>query len=74
MTISEMNSPVTENISRITNEKGIKQRYIAEKIRIPEKAYSDMLNGRMLIKPFQIPAIADALGVTPNDIFGVTSG
>lgn len=71
MTIAEMNSPVAENITKISNEKGLKQYFIAEKSGINWKTYSDMLNGRCIIKPFQIYAIADALGVTVNEVFGL---
>nr|DAH53147.1 MAG TPA: structural protein [Caudoviricetes sp.] len=30
-----------------------------------------MLNGRRLIKLCDVVAIAEALGVTPNDLFGI---
>ena len=73
MTIAEMNSPVAENIEKICNEKGFRQGFIAEKAGIQPKRYSDMINGRCIIKPFQIWKIANALDVTVNDIFGLTN-
>lgn len=37
---------VEGNLRRIIDEKGIKQRHLAEKAGIPEKTLSAMLNGR----------------------------
>lgn len=69
MSIAELNSPVVENIDSITNSKGLKQCFIAEKIGVTERVYSDMMNGRTIIRPAHIAAIAEALGVSVNDLF-----
>ena len=69
MTVEELNNPVVSNIENISKEKGLKQGFIAEKAEIPEKTFSDMLNGRCIIKACHIPKLAKALGVTPNELF-----
>ena len=58
-------------IKKIINEKGLKQKSVAEKAGIPEKKFSSMLTGKATIKACYIPVIAKALDVTPNDLFGV---
>ena len=61
---------VAENIKAIIAVKGFKQKSVAEKAKIPEKKFCDMLNGRATIKACHVPAIALALAVTPNELLG----
>lgn len=63
------NETVSPNIKRILKEQGIKQYVIAEKSKIPFKKFSDMLNGRAIMKADDLPQIAKALGVTVNELF-----
>lgn len=56
-------------ISAIINEKGLKQCAVAERAGIKQKAFSDMLNGRRIIKVVDIINISRALGIEPGDIF-----
>lgn len=44
---------VEGNLRRIIDEKGIKQRHLAEKAGIPEKTLSAMLNGRREIHHYE---------------------
>ena len=67
--ISYMNASVPKCILRIINEKGMKQCAVAERVGVSKQMFSDMLNGRRLIKPSDIVAISKALDVTPNDLF-----
>ena len=53
------------------NEKGIKQKSLAQKADIPEKTLSAMLNGRREIHHNEIISICNALSITPNDLYGV---
>ena len=62
---------LTNRIRAIINERGLKQKFIAEHMGISPKKLSDMLNGRIRIYPDDIFKICSALGVTPNDIYGV---
>ena len=70
MTIVECNRPVAENISSIIRRKGLKQVYIAEKAGFEKQQFNDMLNGRKIIKPCDALKIAEALGVTMNEMYG----
>jgi len=62
---------ITGNIRKILNSKGFKNKSVAERAGIGEKAFSDMLNGRRTIKADDILKIANALYVEPNALFGV---
>ena len=63
-------SVVSENIKRIMSEKGLKQKAVAEWCGYPEKVFSAMLCDRKKIyADNNITTIANALGVTPNDLF-----
>lgn len=69
MNIATLNHPVAENITRIIEERGFKQRCIAEKAGYSVQAFSDMLNGRKIIKISDVPIIAKALETTVNDLY-----
>lgn len=73
MTIRECNDPVARNIVRIIDGQGVKQRVIANRANFTSQAMNDMLNGRRIIKPRDIPLIVEALGVTPNELFEIGS-
>lgn len=61
---------ITANIKELIKASGLKQKAVAEKSGFGEKEFSHMMNGRKEIKAEYIPAIASALGVTPNEIYG----
>lgn len=69
MTISEANTPLSRGIQIIIAKKGFKNLYIAQKAGFTSQEFSDMLNGRRLIKACDVPKIADALGVEAGDIY-----
>ena len=50
---------------------GLKHKKVAEKAGYKEKVFSDMLNGRKKMDAIDIFRISQALGVTPNDLFGI---
>lgn len=58
-----------QNIKKIIEEKGLKQCAIASKAGFSEQEFSNMLNGRKIIKAEDVVAIAGALEVTPNELF-----
>ena len=70
MSVKERNANVPENIKRIVSEKGLKYSAVAGWAGITPVAFSNMLNGHRIIYAYDLVAIADALGVTPNDLFG----
>lgn len=63
---------VEGNLRRIIDERGIKQRHLAEKTGIPEKTLSAMLNGRREIHHDEIVKLCIALHVTPNELYGIS--
>lgn len=69
MSIQELNYPVAENITYLINNKGLKQRAIAQKAGFSFQQLNDMLNGRRLIKVCDLTKIAAALDVEPKDLF-----
>lgn len=64
-------SIVARNARSIIDERGLKQRAVAEKAGLNENQLSALLCGRKTMKDVDIAAIAEALGVTPNDLFGL---
>lgn len=69
MNITAMNSVVPASIERIVEQTGLKKCVVAARANMSNQMFSDMLNGRRLIKPCDIVAISKALDVTPNDLF-----
>ena len=67
--ISIKNSVVPGALARIIFDKGLKKGVVAKRAGITDKDFSNMLNGRKLIKPCDILNIANALDCTPNDLF-----
>lgn len=69
MSVRKYNTPVAETVSKIISQKGLKQVVIAGKMGITDQQFSDMLNGRRIIKACDITRLAEALDVTPNELF-----
>lgn len=69
-----MNSQnLINNIKKIIEARGLKQRVVAEKAGFNEKEFSNMLRDRKTMKAEYILPIAEALEVTPNEIYGLPS-
>lgn len=66
-------NPIVKNTRAIISKHGYKHKAIAEKAGYSVQQFSGMLNGRKLITWEDIMRISDALGVTPNELFGITS-
>lgn len=62
---------VAEYTRKIIRGAGVKQKFIAQKAGYTEREFSDMLAGRKLIRDEDILRISQALGVTPNELFGI---
>ncbi len=67
----ENNSVVVKNTRRIMAEKGLKQKFVAEKVGITSKQFSNLLNGRRVINANDVWKLSLALNVTPNELFGI---
>ena len=63
------NEPVARNIKRIIKERGLKQYVIAQGAGYSAVQMSDMINGRKVIKPRDIVALAEALEVDAGELF-----
>ncbi len=59
-----------DDIRQIINSKGLKHCVVAERAGYTNKSFSDMLCGRKTIKGDDIPRLAKALDITPNELFG----
>ncbi len=60
---------VQQNIVRIIREKGYLKKGVAERAGFSEQQFSDMINGRKVIRAEMIPAITKALQVEPTELF-----
>lgn len=60
------------NIRQLICQKGLLQKYVAEKSGFSQQEFSDMLNGRKTLKAEYIPRIAKALDVSPNDLYKIS--
>ena len=68
-----MKSVIAENVKQIIRDKCLKQGAVAAKAGYDYRAFSNMLNGRKVITDVDVAKIANALGVTPNGVFGIQS-
>ena len=72
MNIADYNAVVPQNIESIINARGLKKGAVASRAGYSKQQFSDMLNGRKIIKLCDVMAIADSLGVEVQDLY--TSG
>lgn len=73
MSIAESNYPIPIILERIIAEKGLKKNFVAEKARITPMMLSDILAGRRVVRPREIAALADAVGVEPADLLDAST-
>lgn len=59
-----------DNLKNLIKKSGLKNKAIAEAIGLSDKQFSDLLNGRRVIREKDIPLICRALGTEPNELFG----
>lgn len=69
MSIAECNATVPKNLNRIIKERGLKQNAVAQWAGFTSQQFTDMLNGRKLIKPCDAAALANALDINVGDLF-----
>lgn len=74
MNISTCNACAPENLEKLIREKGTKKYMLAHIAGFSTQQLSDMLNGRKLIKPCDIIALANALGCSVDKLFIETGG
>lgn len=66
-----MKSATAENIKILIEKNCFKQSLVARKAGYNVKTFNNMLNGRKLITDVDVVNIAEALGVSPNELFGI---
>lgn len=71
MKVKDYNIVFPYNIMRLIKELGLKNAAVAERVGYSKQQFSDMLNGRKIIKPCDALAIANVLGVTMNDLYEI---
>lgn len=69
MSITEFNATVPENLERLIRERGLRQIEVAHRAGFSPQQFCDMLNGRKIIKPCDIVAISNAIGVRVEELF-----
>ncbi|WP_317395695.1 helix-turn-helix transcriptional regulator [Blautia hydrogenotrophica] len=71
--INECNySDIIQNIKSIINRKGMKQKVVAERAGFTPQEFSNILNERRkLLRVEYMPAIADAMEVDVNELYGI---
>lgn len=69
MPTEKYNLLVPHNIARLIAERGLKQSAVAAWAGYTKQQLSDMLNGRRIIRPCDVMAIAVALEVDVGDLF-----
>ena len=62
---------VAENIRKIIKERGLKQKIVAKKAGYTEQQFSNLLCGRKTIETEDVTKVCNALGVLPNDLYGI---
>lgn len=67
--IQNFNSPVADNISKIIEKRGLKQKVIAEKAGFTQQSFCDVLYGRRILKISETKKIANVLNVSVDDLF-----
>ena len=65
-------SQVALNVKRIIEQKGLKQKSVAERIGLSENQMSALLNGRKIIDSEIITSLCSALNSDPNELFKTT--
>lgn len=64
-----MENSVAIGIKQSMIKKGLFQKAVAERSGFTEQQFSDMLNGRKVIRAEYLPQIATAIGVDVGDLF-----
>ena len=65
---------IADKLKKAIEQRGIKQKFIAEKTGVSEPALSAMLNGKQKIDVETFFAIAEVLNMTPDQICGQKEG
>ena len=70
MTNKAKRSIVAEQLKKIIDDRGLKQKKVAEILGYDYRTFNNMLNGYKMITTDDVIIIATKLGVEPNQLYG----
>ena len=62
-----------ETLRKVRREKNLSQEYMAEKLEITQKAYSNIENGKTTLKNDILPKLAKILDLNPDDLCAISN-
>lgn len=62
---------VVDNVKDLIRTKGLKQKFVAEKMGLSPQEFSNILTGRKKFETEHVVPICNALNITANDLFGI---
>lgn len=62
-----------DTLRKVRREKNFSQEYMAEKLDITQKAYSDIENGKTVLKNDIILKLANILDLNPDDLCSISN-
>lgn len=68
-----MKKQCLETLRKVRREKKFSQEYIAEELNITQKAYSDIENGKTILKNDIIIKLISILDLSPNDLCSISN-
>jgi transcriptional regulator with XRE-family HTH domain len=68
-----MKAKCVETLRKVRREKYFSQEYMAEKLEITQKAYSDIENGKTILKNDIILKLTNILDLTPDDLCTISN-
>ncbi|MBW1619376.1 helix-turn-helix domain-containing protein [Empedobacter falsenii] len=68
-----MKAKCLETLRKVRREKNFSQDYMAEKLKITQKAYSDIENGKTTLKNDIVVKLANILDLSPDDLCTISN-
>lgn len=68
-----MKAKCLETLRKVRREKDFSQEYMAEKLEITQKAYSDIENGKTALKNDIVVKLANILDLSPDDLCTISN-
>ena len=63
---------IIESVRNAIEAKGLKQCVVAERAGFTPQEFSNILCGRKTFRTEYVAPVCNALGITPNELFGIT--
>lgn len=64
---------VVDNVKNLIRAKGLKQKFVAEKMGLSPQEFSNILTGRKKFTTEYVVPVCNALNITANELFGIKS-